>query len=195
MNFKRDYILESKRVLLRPLEEEDIPHLEIFSLTEPDLWKYSLQSASGQAKLEQYVSQAINHRMQEKEYPFIVFDKSTQLYAGCTRFYDIQIVHQTLQLGFTWYGKAFQGTGLNQHCKYLLLQLAFEQLNIKRVEFRADAENFRSIAAMKKIGCTLEGTLRSHSIRSDGTRRDSVVLSILQEDWFLDVKQSLEAQL
>ena len=58
-----------------------------------------------------------------KEYPFIVFDKKAGKYAGSTRFYDIQQGYSTTQLGFTWYGSAYQGTGLNRHCKWLLLQL------------------------------------------------------------------------
>ena len=59
-----------------------------------------------------------------------------------------------MQLGYTWYGKEFQGTGLNKHCKYLLLEFAFEKMQVERVEFRADANNEKSIAAMKSIGCT-----------------------------------------
>jgi RimJ/RimL family protein N-acetyltransferase len=100
-----------------------------------------------------------------------------------------------LQLGYTWYGKAFWGTGLNKHCKYLLLQFAFEQLGVLRVEFRADNNNARSKAAMQSIGCKVEGILRSHAVTSTGVRRDSVVLSILKDEWTNGVKQNLENQL
>jgi len=72
----------------------------------------------------------------------------------------------------------------------LLLQHAFEVMNVKRVEFRADSENARSIAAMKKIGCVEEGLLRSHYVKPDGTRRNSIVLSIIVEDWNNYVKSS-----
>ena len=92
------------------------------------------------------------------------------------------------------YGKRFQGTGLNKHCKYLLLEFAFEQLNMERVEFRADNQNLRSIAAMKSIGCTQEGVLRSNTYKSDGTRRDSIVLSILKEEWYQYIKSDLKAK-
>jgi RimJ/RimL family protein N-acetyltransferase len=96
-----------------------------------------------------------------------------------------------LQLGYTWYGSAFQGTGLNKHCKYLLLNFAFEKMHMERVEFRADNDNKRSIAAMKSIGCMEEGILRSNSIKQDGSRRDSIVLSILKVEWEKTVKERL----
>jgi len=99
--------------------------------------------------------------------------------------------HQALQLGFTWYGKEFQGTGLNKHCKFLLLQFAFEAIGMERVEFRADINNKRSIAAMKSIGCVEEGVLRSHANKVEGGRRDSIILSILKDEWFNTVKQNL----
>jgi len=133
--------------------------------------------------MKAYIASAIEARINGLAYPFIVFDKQQQQYAGTTRFYDIQPSHKSLQLGYTWYGNAFQGTGLNNHCKFLLLQHAFEVLGIERVEFRADAANAKSIAAMKKIGCTVEGVLRSHYIKPDGTRRNSIILSILAEEW------------
>jgi RimJ/RimL family protein N-acetyltransferase len=134
---------------------------------------------------------AIRGRKDENAYPFIVFDKLTNQYAGSTRFYDIQPNHQTTQLGYTWYGKAFQGTGLNKNCKFLLLQFAFDQLLMKRVEFRASSENQRSINAMIRIGCKVEGTLRDHLVAENGIRRSSIVLSILENEWHTGVKKNL----
>ena len=84
---------------------------------------------------------------------------------------------------------------MNGHCKFLLLQFAFEQMGCKRVEFRADNDNKRSIAAMQKIGCTVEGVLRSHLPRPDGTRRDSIILSITKEEWEQKVKSLIKKQI
>ncbi|MEZ4859179.1 MAG: GNAT family protein [Flavobacteriaceae bacterium] len=189
-NFEKDYILENERVLLRPLEKGDFVQLLDFSLKEPELWTYSLVPAQGEENLKKYIDLAITNRAQHDSYPFIVFDKKTGRYAGSTRFYDIQKHHNTLQLGYTWYGKDFQGTGLNKHCKGLLLTFAFETMGVDRVEFRADNNNKKSIAAMLSIGCTKEGVLRSNCQGLDG-RRDSIVLSILKEEWFLKVKTML----
>ena len=187
-----DYILENNRVLLRPLQSTDVDYLLPFSEQEPDLWTYSLVSAASKNNLQSYIEAAIQACAAQREYPFIVFDKLTNTYAGSTRFYDIQVFHQTLQLGYTWYGKEFQGTGLNRNCKYLLLEFAFEQMNMQRVEFRADNNNIRSIQAMKSIGCKEEGVLRSNCANKEGLRRDSIVLSILKKEWEESVKERLK---
>lgn len=192
---RSEYILEDERVRLSPLNETDVKFLLPFAINEPDTWKYSHVSAKGELGMRNYVSTAIANRAAGKEYAFLVFDKKTQEYAGSTRFYDIQPENETLQLGYTWYGKKFRGTGLNKHCKFLLLNFAFESLGMLRVEFRADARNEQSIAAMKSIGCKVEGILRSNMWLEDGGRRDSIVLSILKDEWENAVKENLEKQL
>jgi RimJ/RimL family protein N-acetyltransferase len=120
-----------------------------------------------------------------------VFDKPTKRFAGSTRFYDIQQQWLITQLGYTWYGKEFQRTGLNRHCKLLLLTYVFEEWGLERCEFRADANNARSIAAMKAIGCVEEGILRNHMPLANGGRRDSIVMSILKTEWLSGVKERL----
>jgi RimJ/RimL family protein N-acetyltransferase len=196
-DFTEEYVLEDERVLLRPLKAEDSINLQYFSLNEPDLWKFSLQSAAGLENLEKYINIALNAKAAQKEYPFIVFDKKTGEYAGSTRFYDIITDFETLQLGYTWYGKQFQGTGLNRHCKYLLFTLAFEKLGVERLELRADNDNARSIAAMKSIGCKVDGILRANMPKPEGQpgRRDSIVLSVLKNEWFEEVKPLLKSKL
>jgi RimJ/RimL family protein N-acetyltransferase len=118
--------------------------------------------------------------------------KKTNRYAGSTRFYDIQPSNLSTQLGYTWYGKDFQRTGLNRHCKLLLLTYVFEEWGLERLEFRADASNARSISAMKAIGCVEEGILRNHMPTASGGRRDSIVLSILRSEWIGRVKELLQ---
>jgi len=76
-----------------------------------------------------------------------------------------------------------------------LLEFAFERMEIERVEFRADIDNKRSIFAMKSIGCVEEGVLRSNGMRSDGTRRDSIILSILKSEWESKTKKDLESKI
>lgn len=192
----KNYFLEDDRVLLRPLQQEDFNYLLPFALQEPVLWNYSLVSAAGEEGLQNYMNITFKARDEGKEYPFIVYDKKTNEYAGSTRFYDIQNDLQTVQLGYTWYGKKFQGTGLNKHCKYLLLTFAFEQIGMERFELRADNNNERSIAAMKSLGCKVDGILRSNMpTRTPGLRRDSIVLSILKDEWFGEIKEKLRKKL
>ena len=189
-------ILENERVLLRPLQKSDVENLLHFSINEPDIWFYSLVRANGKENLENYIDIALQAKENKTEFPFVAFDKQTNQYAGSTRFYDINFPFKTLQLGYTWYGKDFQGTGLNKNCKYLLLEFAFETLKMERVEFRADANNAKSIAAMKSIGCKVDGILRSNMPTFDSdVRRDSIVLSILKGEWFNHVKQPLSQKL
>lgn len=190
-NCQDNYRLENDRVLLRPLEKDDFVNLVPFALYEQHIWDYSLVSAAGEEGMNTYIEKAITDRLSGFSYPFIVFDKARQAFAGSTRFYDIQLTQKNMQLGYTWYGKEFQGTGINLHCKNLLLSFAFDDLGMERMEFRADARNARSIAAMKKIGCIVEGTLRQHYYLEDGSRRNSIILSILKKEWEGNVKEQL----
>lgn len=196
LDFPQNTILENESVLLRPLKESDVENLLEISINEPETWEYSLVKANGKKNLENYIQIALKAKENKTEFPFIVFDKKSGKYAGSTRFYDISLSFKTLQLGYTWYGKNFRGTGLNKHCKFLLLQFAFETLEMERVEFRADNNNQRSIAAMKSIGCKVEGILRNHMPTLDSdVRRDSIILSILRNEWFESVKENLKAKL
>ncbi len=194
-DFNQDYILEDDTVLLRPLQHTDIENLLDFSLNQPEIWQFSSLPTIGKENFTNYIELALANRDKQTEYPFAVYDKRTNEYAGSTRFYDIQLKNKTLQLGYTWYGRQFHGTGLNRHCKFLLLQFAFEFMEMERVEFRADNNNARSIAAMKAIGCKVDGVLRQNMPKLDGGRRDSIVLSILKDEWFNEVKEYLGGKL
>lgn len=195
LDFNKEYILENDMVRLSPLKMDDYDHLVHYAINEPELWTYSLIQAGSAEKMKSYIEKAIEGRKNNNSYTFLVFDKRTNQYAGSTRFYDIQVENAALQLGFTWYGKNFQGTGLNKNCKYLLLEFAFDVLKMERVEFRADNENQRSINAMKSIGCFVEGILRSNTYKTNGERRDSIVLSILKDEWNKVVKQNLKEKI
>ena len=151
MIVRKIIFLKMDCVILRTLQPEDKIHLLPFSLNEKYLWKYSLVGAEGEDGLQNYLDIAFKAKDEGKEYPFIVFDKRTNDYAGSTRFYDIQNELETVQLGYTWYGTKFQETGLNKHCKYLLLSFAFERIGFERFELRADNNNARSIAAMNRL--------------------------------------------
>lgn len=192
--WKEDLHLEDERVLLRPLRSKDFEHLLPFSEKEPELWEYSLQPGAGKENLLRYITHATLGRESGRVYPFIIYDKMLDAYAGSTRFYDIQPNCNASLIGYTFLGKKFQGTGLNRHCKFLMLSYAFDELELDRIEFRADVNNARSIASMKGIGATVEGVLRSHCMAPNG-RRDSIVLSILKDEWERNVSQDLADKL
>ena len=195
LNFKDDYVLENEIVLLRPLAITDYELLLNYSVNEPDIWAFNYHGAGGAENLKKYIDNAIKQRADGKEYPFIVYDKKTGAYAGSTRFYNMRDDYKTIEIGFTWYGKAYQGTGVNKNCKYLLLGFAFETMNLERVGFAANNKNERSKNAMKSIGCIEEGVLRNASMNADGERIDNVILSITRQDWFETVKATLAGKL
>ncbi len=189
------YILEDQRVQLRPIRADDWELFKDLPQENPEIWEYSLVSIQNEIDIQTYFKQAVLARQEGHSYAFVVLDKLTNEPVGCTRLYDIQLINQSTQLGYTWYKKSIWGSGINTHCKYLLLQFAFETLHFERVEFRADNENKRSIAAMKKIGCKVEGVLRNHLPKPNGGRRDSIVLSILKKEWEESVQSKLLQQL
>jgi len=190
-DFNRDIVLQDERVILRPLSINDFEFLLEYSVNEPQLWEYLMIPANGMENLKKYLNVAIKARKNKNEYPFIVYDRKCHKYIGSTRFYDIKLHSKTLQIGSTWYGKEFQGTGINKHCKYLLLEYAFGEMNMERIEFRTYNCNERSINALKSIGCKVDGILRSNSISTDGGRRDSIVFSILRNEWYNEVKENI----
>ena len=194
-NFKENYILENETVRLRPLEVSDFDLLLEYSVNEPDIWSFNSNGANGAENLKKYIANAIKQREDGREYPFIIFDKISGKYVGSTRFYAILLEVKTIEIGYTWYGKKYQGTGINKNCKYLLLEFAFEKLQMERVAFAANSKNERSINAMKSIGCVVEGVLRNCSTDANGERIDAVKLSIIRNEWFENVKNKLETKL
>ena len=91
--------------------------------------------------------------------------------------------NQSLSIGYTWIGTDFQRTGLNRAAKHLLLSHAFGALACERVELETDSRNQQSQQAMRRMGATEEGTLRSHRPTQGGLRRDTVLFSIIRPDW------------
>ena len=189
-DFKKNIILENDKVLLKPLQKKDYKNFITFSENEPEIWEYSLMQLNTKENLKKYISFALLERKQGTSYAFSVFDKIQNKYAGTTRYYNYNEFHQTVSIGYTWYGKQFRGTSLNKNVKFLLLQYIFEQVGVERVEFRADKKNIVSINAIKNLGCTYEGILRSN-FKIEKGRRDSIIFSILKDEWFNNVKESL----
>lgn len=191
-NFHEEYVLENNVVRLQPLQTTDHEKLVTFSINEPELWSFNANGPDNSENLKKYIDKALSQKEKQLEYPFVVFDKTKDKIAGSTRFYNINLDAKHLEIGFTWYGKGFQGTSLNKNCKFLLLEFAFEKMQLERVGFRANNLNQRSIAAMKSIGCTEEGILRNFSTDAKGERIDAIVLSILKNEWFATVKENLK---
>jgi RimJ/RimL family protein N-acetyltransferase len=128
-------------------------------------------------------NKALKPYPESRQVSFVVITLSDNKIVGSTRFYEINPEHKKLALGFTWYLPEVWGSLVNPECKLLLLQYAFEVLQVNRVEFFIDSRNARSRAAVKKLGATEEGILRQHIILEDGFIRDTILYSILKSEW------------
>jgi RimJ/RimL family protein N-acetyltransferase len=178
-----DIILENDRIKLRPLIADDYNNLLPIAIRNEKLLQYSPQQVNSEDKLKAYIDKAIRQRLEGSRFPFISFDKKAQEYSGSTSYLNISNDNERLEIGATWIGKDFQGTGLNKEQKRLMIGYAFDTLGMRRVELKTDARNLQSQKAMLKIGATQEGTLRSHTVMEDGFRRDTVYFSILKDEW------------
>jgi RimJ/RimL family protein N-acetyltransferase len=142
------------------------------------------------AELDKYMDETVNQRMLGYSYPFLVIDKKNNEIAGSTRFGNIQFNNKRLEIGWTWYGKPYRGTGLNKACKFELLKYAFETMGFRRVQFSADTRNIRSQKAIIKLGATKEGVFRANYIDTFGVSRDDVYFSIIHSEWN-DIKTNM----
>jgi RimJ/RimL family protein N-acetyltransferase len=113
---------------------------------------------------------------------------------GTSSLAEATIVHEHIHLGSTLYGRRWWGTQVNAEAKLLLLTHCFEDCGYGRVKIQTDALNTRSQAAIARLGATREGVLRRDMKREDGTFRDTVVFSILGDEWAA-VKAGLQARL
>lgn len=179
-------------VRLEPLSEAHVPGLAEVGL-EPDIWRHMLYgNVDTEAKLLAFVQDILSRQARGTDLPFAVVEKTTGKPVGCTRYMAIDLRNRSVEIGGTWYGHAYQRTGVNTECKYLLLRHAFEVWDCIRVQIKTDANNVQSQAAIERIGAVKEGVLRNHMIRPDGTVRDSVFYSVIDREW-PDVKARLEA--
>lgn len=182
-DFANEIVLENKFALLRPLASTDCEELVTVATTHKNLVLYSPYQLHTPALLAQYIAASLDERTVALRYPFAIYDKQQQAYAGSTSFANVSNKDKRLEIGWTWIGKTFQNTGLNRACKHLLLSYAFDMLEFERVEFKTDARNTASRRAIEKIGGQYEGALRSHTVMPDGFRRTTVYYSILKEEW------------
>ncbi|MCF3111778.1 GNAT family N-acetyltransferase [Niabella sp. CC-SYL272] len=185
MNFRfsETIFLENEAVILQPLVAADAGHLLDIATEDPALLQFSPRQVYTSELLTAYIEQALTLRNNQARYSFSIYSKLAQCYAGSTSFLNISNEDDRLEIGATWIGNRFHGTGLNRHCKYLLLQYAFDTVQAHRVEFKTDERNLRSRKAIEKIGGIFEGLLREHTVMYDGHRRNTCCYSILKDEW------------
>jgi RimJ/RimL family protein N-acetyltransferase len=185
--------LERDGIRLEPLSPEHYDGL-VAAAADGELWKLWFTSVPDKGSTLTYIRDAVRGQSEGHMLPWAVRDLTTNAIVGSTRYHDIVAAIDRVEIGYTWYAERCQRTGVNTTCKLLLLEHAFERLGCAVVGLRTDNFNLRSQRAIEGLGAKRDGVLRHHQARRDGTARDSVIYSILREEW-RDVRRHLELRL
>lgn len=187
-------ILTGSIVRLEPLSEVHVPDLAVVG-QDKTIWQFlPYGNINTEAKMYELVKMLLAQAAQGTDLPFAVVLLESNQPIGCSRYLDIREDHRALEIGGTWYGRAYQRSGVNTECKYLLLKHAFETLGCIRVQFKTDVRNQRSQTSLERIGAVKEGVLRKQMIVEDGHIRDSIYYSIIDSEW-PSVKAKLDEKL
>jgi len=182
--------LKGQHVYLQELRDENIPVLKKLA-NNKRIWEFTrtlLIDETYDSQFERYISVAKNPNGDGNfgsgiQKTFVIYCSSDDTIIGMTRYYGINKTHKRLDIGYTWYIPEVWGKVHNKECKLLLLQYAFETMQFNRVGFHVAHINIRSQKAVEKIGGQKEGILRKHSYQPDGSIRDTVLYSIIDEEW------------
>ena len=180
--FEQEIILEDELVRLEPLLEKHFDLLLPVAM-ENSLWLFTVAKINTAEEFRKYFDTALEEKKNKRSYPFAYYNKQTGQYAGSTRFGNIEFAHKKVEIGWTWIHPSLQGTGFNKHCKFLLLSFGFEILLLNRIELKTSLLNLKSQKAMLKIGAIKEGIFRKNIINDDGTIRDTMYFSFINEEW------------
>jgi RimJ/RimL family protein N-acetyltransferase len=186
-------ILSGSTVSLVPMAPEHLDSLCDAGLF-PELWEWALAPITSREQMRGYIEEALRHRDEGSALPFVTLERASGKVIGSTRFGNIDRANRRLEIGWTWISPRWQRTAVNTEAKYLMLGHAFEDLGALRVEFKTDALNARSRAAIRRIGAVEEGTFRNHMVTATGRIRDSVYFSIIDSEW-VGVKEKIESMM
>lgn len=175
-------VLETEHVTLEPMTAEHAAGMRA-AACDGKLWELWYTSVPAPDAVDAYIATALQMREREGALPFVVREKASGDIVGSTRFFNVAAAHRRVEIGYTWYAKRVQRSAVNTECKLALLGHAFEKLACIAVEFRTHAFNFASREAIARLGAKQDGILRNHQLLPDGTRRDTVVFSILDTEW------------
>ena len=185
--------LEGHGIRLEPLQYEHEGGLAA-AAADGKLWELWVTFVPEPDQTHAYIVDALAGQEAGHMLPWAVRELSSGAIVGSTRYHDIVPEIDRVEIGHTWYAKQWQRSHVNTTCKLLLLEHAFDTLGCKVVGLRTDDFNFASQRAIEALGAKKDGVIRHHRIRRDGTVRDSVIYSILANEW-PDVKRHLEFRL
>jgi RimJ/RimL family protein N-acetyltransferase len=185
--------LEGNGVRLEPLNSNHHQDL-VRAASDGRLWELFFTSVPEPSQVSSYISQALEKQQQGEMLPWAVRDLKSGEIVGSTRYHDIIAAADRVEIGYTWYAERCQRTHINTACKILLFEFGFEKLACKVIGLRTDNFNFRSQKAIEALGAKKDGVIRHHWPRRDGSIRDTVMYSVLANEW-PDVKKHLQFRL
>lgn len=185
--------LEGNGIRLEPLTLEHEPALSA-AAADGELWNLWVTSVPRPEETKGYIETALAGQQAGHMLPWAVRELKTNTIVGSTRYHDVVANVDRVEIGYTWYATSWQRSHVNTTCKLLLLTHAFETLGCKVVGLRTDGFNFASQKAIEALGAKKDGVIRHHQARRDGTVRNTVMYSILVDEW-ADVKRHLESRL
>lgn len=185
--------LEGRFVRLEPLEAHHAGALCEVGL-DPRIWEFSRTCLRDRGDVERYIARALETRDAGTALPFATIDRASGRVIGSTRFENIALDERRVEVGWSWLAPAWWRTPINTEAKYLMFRHAFEVWKCVRMEFKVLVTNERSLASIRGIGAKTEGILRRRLPYRDGSFRDIVFLSIIDEEW-AEVKQRLEQRI
>lgn len=185
--------LEGHGVRLEPLSTAHAADLSL-AVQDGRLWELWYTSVPEPDAVGAYLAEAFEGQRAGHMLPWAVRELETGAIVGSTRYHDILPDIDRVEIGYTWYAASWQRSHVNTACKLLLLTHAFESLGCRVVGLRTDNFNFRSQRAIAALGAKLDGVIRHHRPRKDGTVRDTFMYSILAQEW-PDVKRHLTLRL
>lgn len=186
-------VLKGKYARLEPLSAEHKEGL-CRAISDGELWSLFVTLVPHVNNIDEFLQNALNAYESGDGLAFATIDESTNEVAGSTRFMKANLPYRRVEIGFTFLGKSFQRTKINTEAKLLMLTHAFENLGLNRVELLTDYLNTASRNAILRLGAKQEGILRNHMVMPNGRVRDSVLFSIIANEW-PGVKQNLEYKL
>lgn len=185
-------ILENDFVRLEPLEEGHREPLRAAG-DDPDLWRFAFLNLNG-TDFDAWMTYRLTEMERTDDITYAVFDKASESYVGSSSFLGYVPWFKRVEIGWTWYAKKAWSSAVNPSCKLLMLTYGLESAGLNRVEFKLDATNKRSWAAVEKLGAKHEGVHRAHMVMPDGRIRDSAFFSVIMDEWPA-VKAGLEKRL
>jgi N-acetyltransferase len=175
-------VLCGETIRLEPLSWSHLSALTEAGADE-HLWEWTPVSAHTPELMREFVDDGLRQAERGAALPFTIVVAADARIVGSTRLGNVDLANRRAEIGWTWVARPWQRTRVNTEAKYLLLHHAFETLGCIRVEFKADALNIQSRAAILRLGAKEEGVFRKHLITSTGRIRDTVWYSITDDDW------------